>query len=621
MKSQTVEINGLLWNKDNLYSMIDFNENSHLFLYDNEIIRLPVEGVDINFHCDIWDFSSVDLLERPRNLLFYDFSSIYIQYKSNIKKIIFNYIINKKYTFSTIKEKFTKICYLVKFLEDKHIINPEMITYSVVKDYIGSLNPNYNEETKNKYKYILEDLLKSIELKNNNIDFRDIYVFLAKTNTNIIRAQREKGKTENIPKDMFSMLITCAVNDIKNPESSSDEIRYACVVLLLSQIGMRIGELRIIEIGKKNTVEILNGIKAAYLEFKTYKTIEGDGEFKWTKTYLTPYAELAYDALVELSKAYSGGNKPKYLFTNYKSKEYTLYSKSIISNMILLFTAKHHNEISCINRENAQNEGLRVFEIMKGWTVPHRYKLDLKEMDKLCSPTAHQFRVAVCNALIHDNGIQIDWVREHMNHLTFEMTEHYIRMKEEKKKDQEIAAKVLRGIVKKDIKLIGKEANVLHLRINEFIMENNFDVKTDVEAIVNELKQKVPIREKREGFCIKSSFGRKCPTNEYECAFDFCPNHCVFFGNIDITYNRFKDKQKIIAYNLENGFVTEAKAESNKLRRMVVNNLVPEIGELKHVVKKQGVEKVISEYEHLIPYINDIEKIKQEVRVWIQKIG
>jgi REP element-mobilizing transposase RayT len=207
---------------------------------------------------------------------------------------------------------------------------------------------------------------------------------------------------------------------------------------------------------------------------------------------------------------------------------------------------------------------------------------------------------------------------EHMNHLSPEMTKHYIR--KEKIENKELSRKFFKGLIKKEYKAIGEQSEQLIEKINEFIEEGHFDIKKDIDEIVDYLAGEIPIREKALGFCIKSAFGKKCKYNELICAFDMCPNHITYFINADISYKRFKNQVKSIKYNEENNFIQEAKIEKGKLKRLIDRNLKYELEEFKEEIDKQGELEIIRKYPQLKEIAKEIEKIMMEVKAWKEKI-
>lgn len=204
-----------------------------------------------------------------------------------------------------------------------------------------------------------------------------------------------------------------------------------------------------------------------------------------------------------------------------------------------------------------------------------------------------------------------------MNHLTPEMTYHYFRKEMETNKEK--SKIVLRGIILGDFKLIGEEAENLIKKIDEFIKNNNFNIKKDLDTIINELADAVPIREKIEGYCVKSSFGKVCKYNEFLCAFEICPNQCTNFLFSDISYRRYQDTIKIIKYNEKNGFIKEASVEKNKMKRWYETYFSKELIETKNEILRQGADTIIEKYPNLEYVVHNIDCITDECEKWIKE--
>jgi len=96
---------------------------------------------------------------------------------------------------------------------------------------------------------------------------------LSDYNRSLIAYQIENDKTPNIPNDLFDRIISCAIKDLDDEELNVAQRMTAGKVVLFSQIGMRQGEGKKIEINKLCSEPIFNGTQTAYvMEFWTYKT-------------------------------------------------------------------------------------------------------------------------------------------------------------------------------------------------------------------------------------------------------------------------------------------------------------------------------------------------------------
>ena len=68
------------------------------------------------------------------------------------------------------------------------------------------------------------------------------------------------------------------------------------------------------------------------------------------------------------------------------------------------------------------------------------------------------------------------------------------------------------------------------------------NIETDIDAIMETIGDKVIIRGKTGGVCIKTSFmpcSKDARTNELLCSYNLCPNLFHFYYMIDVSYLNF----------------------------------------------------------------------------------
>lgn len=158
--------------------------------------------------------------------------------------------------------------------------------------------------------------------------------------------------------------------------------------------------------------------------------------------------------------------------------------------------------------------------------------------------------------------------------------------------------------------------------INEFIEKNNFNVEKDISAIVDAFGEKIIIRGKTGGVCIKTSLmpcSKDARTNEMFCAYNVCPNLFHFYYMADVTYMDFKTLQDTYSANLKSGKQVAAEKELNKIKDICKRRLLPELEELDNELVRKGQDKIIERYPSLIDIIINKDSIKQEVQLWMSK--
>ena len=571
----------------------------------NMIGKLPFLNEEIYFLNDIWEFENTGVKKK------YEFTNICSEYKNYVKEYVLELLLNgfKAYT---IKKYFLYIKKIARFLESNKIYNCEIIDKNTITKFNEYINENLiTENERNHHRRLLSKLLTYIEY-DKGVNYSDIKKILANNDTALLKAQIENGKTPKIPEEIFDKIISCGISELNSDTIEIDEKIGACAILLLSQIGMRIMELNLLEAGKRKEIDCFDGKnRIAYLEFKTFKTTRSNNGAT-TKTFLTKIADLAYKKLESMTDKRRNEGNSNYLFlTNKKLR----MDQSTLSKYITKFMLRNAKELELINKSydgfkmisKRNKDQARIFS---------KYINFLEHDEYISVPKSHQFRVTVCNKLIKE-GVQFGWVVEHMNHLSPEMTKHYIR--EDKAENIELSRKFFKGVLTSEFKPIGEQAEQLVKKIDEFVEDSKFNIKKDLDEIIDYLAGKVPIREKIDGFCIKSAFGKKCKYNEFMCAFDMCPNHISCFINADITYGRFINKVKVIKYNEDNNFKREAMIEKTKLKKLINRSLEAELQELKNEINKHGEIEIIKDYPKLKNIVKDIDSIIMEVENWKTK--
>lgn len=253
--------------------------------------------------------------------------------------------------------------------------------------------------------------------------------------------------------------------------------------------------------------------------------------------------------------------------------------------------------------------------------VYNELKVKIKRPDALtiAIPKNHQFRVHVCTEL-YKKGVPLKYIQKFMGHLSHEMEGYYVRpTKQSPQENMNFSMETLKRIVRGETKPMGGVSSLMD-KINEFIEENHYNVATDLDEICNKLLQKIPIRQKTGGVCIKSSMLRECSkdarTNEFYCAYGVCPNIYHFYYMAYLYYKQAKNLVDTIELNRKNGFMRQVQKELHMLQLIIKNKLNPEIAELKKMVEEKGVTTILMEYPELQYIIENMNKVEEEIVIW-----
>lgn len=586
------------------------------------------------FHDSVWDFSKYNVLQITKGFFIYDFKKIQPQYRNYAKVLMLYQWYVEGQRPSTSKNQFNKIVTFCNFLKEKHVYSPKFISVNIVKEFFDKQTCREKGLAilKTKIRYFLME----IEARNEDVSYRAIYdEILNVVDLKLIRAESEGGKIPLIPDNTFKKIVSLGLKDIYNTELDILSRMAACMVIILSETGMRIGEFALLQINQLEELKLNDEYEVFhYLHFKTYKTT-GTRNWIWTKTFMTEKAVLAYKTLENLLNSC---RKTKYLYVSHFGKKYC--SHRTFKLHMRKFFIKHQDELdfgtmskeelehfSCITIDEnfiKKNAGIKVSDIGKQFFYT----------------TQHQYRVTVCNKLVIKKSL--DWVRRHMNHITPLMTEHYIRKAEMRRKQRnQVEIDVLQKranntggqleiSIDTDNEIVKRELSIEELRqaykdINAFLEKKKLNLFKDIKEILAYMKNRATILvETEEGLCARTAFDKLCKRQEYISSVNdlyYIGPQIIAIEEMEFTYKRFKEKTQVIKHNekmfKENSkYKTELERERKSMEKYVEKKVFPEIMALGRAIEEKGEDSVIEKHPNLKSIILNYTKIKDEILKW-----
>lgn len=250
---------------------------------------------NINFLYDKWDFSKYKLPNHPTNSYIFRFHDIKTtKYKILLKRMILRQI-SRETSFNTIKVSFGNVKSFIHYLENEEFVNnPELISKRVLEKFVGKLK--LTEKIKRRTLGDLKKFLIEIEVAIPSFTLNEFKKILKDYDLRRIKIQNEIGKTPNIPNSILDCIIKLALGDIDNENLRRVDRMTSCLILIVSQIGIRRNELLVLERNRLKEIKIFNGEKSVfYLEFFTSKTTRSP-RGNWTESYMNDIAVMVYFA-------------------------------------------------------------------------------------------------------------------------------------------------------------------------------------------------------------------------------------------------------------------------------------------------------------------------------------
>lgn len=609
---------GLEFDEPELITINEVSDDNYI----DSIIRvnkLPFKNTEMFFTDDIWDFSKHISLNVSKSDLKFNFSYLDDNFKLEAKKFVLVKFLENKIKLSSIMRYSDELHRYFKFLCSKNVFSVKDVTLGVLSSYIetrrdisilslrtsrGSLKSFYRYYAANYGDILTPD-------QNTLLEFSDSKGYKAHKNNN---------KTPDIPSEYFDKLIQTILKIIDDPNEPLKIRATGCVILIMSQTGLRISEILALEVDSLDTITILDDQEANYIRYKTWKREKGNNSFSYERIFINCLAKKGYETLLALHEERRSKIGINYLYTGnvifHPADHYPIDANAFgkIQRDFFFHIDKYiptidvhessRNNLQTVNIEKSMRKTLKMYNRV-GKTLTH--------------PKTQQYRVRVCSDL-YSKGVPLKYIKKFMGHLSSEMSGYYVRPRNEHQENLEFSKKTLEDIITGKHNLLGSNSKDLTSRIQKFIEENNLNVETDLQSIVESLTKMIPIRQKFGGVCIKGSLLRDCSldakTNEFYCAYGVCQNIFHFFYNVDISYRKAKELSQSIEINIENGFKKQVQKEMNMLNSVLTKQFQPEFAELQSEIRSKGIESIILEYPDLIEIIENIQEIELEVESW-----
>jgi len=592
--------------------------NSGSYLNEiKKINKLPFIDGEYYFSDDIWDFSQLIKVNITRSKLKFRFDDISIHFKDICKSYVLIRIIENKAKTQTIYQWLRETKRFIKFLNSINLFDVMDITEMQIESYLN-MHKHKQVPTKRSIKFSIKDFLMFYQMNIDNTFPTSVIKCLNQDDYREFKAHLEENKTPPIPSDYFDDLIKYSLIIMDDETVRLDIRAVACITVLLSQTGLRIGEILGLKVDAIRPHKMINGEVIYYLNYLTWKRESGNNVTAPAFTYVNELTIKAFNKLKVLHQFKRDKLKLEYLFMGgpqMNQKKFFPIDSNSYSRIQKRFYLYMNQFIPTINLDE------EMYPTLTRCSLEHVAYIikDYPHAKHLTYPGNHQFRVNVCTNL-YNAGVPLKYISKFMAHLSSEMEGYYVRPKSSNTQENaDFALETLQNVVSGELNLLGASSGLM-TKINDFIKENNYNVKKDLNVICDELSERIPIRQKTGGLCIKSSMFRECSndamTNEFYCAYGVCPNIFHFYYMSDLSYRQAKELLETIEINQIRGHLRQAQKELNMLKYILKNKLKPEIDELLKVLKQQGIHSILRKYPDLIEIIENLDTILKEMEEW-----
>ena len=599
------------WNSTPIFAFSG-QANKYLEAFRNVVDKVPTRDMKISFADNTWDFNPYfdGINDDSYKLNFIDFPDSIRYY---MKFYVLHSIMGRS-KISTANARVSQFKSIITRLMDSQDSKITLLTTSDFCQYID----NKDISATGKHDLYISSFLVLSFIKNN---YRlplliDLPLIKRRAAEEKRRSKEEANKLPDIPKEYFNTILNTAVRVMRDKKAEYNRRATACEIVMLSQLGLRSGDLMALRVSDRFKKTIPgSGHKISYIHYRSRKPSKPHDDMLEFDIFCTDLCSEAIDVLIKLRKSNPLAKDNDYL--------YVLMHIGRSKDELPIPNYRFNNEFKRFLYEEMKDRALLDWEgVSKSTYRPMGPRGTKHDPASISVPDTRQFRVHLCTSLYNDYNVPLEFIRRYMGHLSEYMMGYYVRPKDTYQEDIAYAEKAIREIAgKEDLRLLGGSSpDVLKENIKQFIAEKHIDVMADTKAVVDAFGDKLIIRGKRGGMCIKTSImpcAKDRRTNALYCSYNLCPNLFHFFYMADASYADFKTLQKTYKAALEHGHTREAEKELYKLRDLCGKTLTPELDELQHEIDRKGMKHIIEHYPGLLPIVEDMDNIREEVRTWM----
>lgn len=603
-------VDGIPWEETPAFA---FSNDSQAYLeaFADVLEKIPNKENRISFEQDTWDFNPYFYAVHSDSLRF-PFAFCPEEIRNYAKFFVLHCIMDRR-KISTVNSRYWAAASVLKsIMETTSHKSVDIITTDDIISEVAGRNVSPST-AHNLYEGVCQ--MYCFMTRNYRLDFpvdiNEIRKLAAQERTAAKQAA-EENKLPDIPEEYFNFILNAAVRAMNDDSEDYNVRATACMIVMLSQLGMRIGDLMALSVDSLFFKKLArSGNTAYYIHYTSRKPSKPHSPMVEFDIFCNDLCAQAFLKLKELRGQCEFSSEPfLYVLDGNNATNDTLPVKNQrFGREMKKFLYSHLREISSRKWDGVKMSSLQVYDSAskKAMTV------------KVSAPDTRQFRVHLCTAL-YEKGVPLAYIQRYMGHLSEYMLGYYIRPKDTYQENMAFSEKIIQEIAGNDATPLGLFGEELKANIKKFISENNFNVQTDIAAIVKAMGDKIVIRGKTGGVCIKTSMmpcARDGRTDEIMCAYDACPNLYRFYFTLPSSYASFKTMRESYRTNLENGYNRAAQKERNKIRNLLRGRLIPELDELDREISLRGADAILAERPELIDIINGKEAIREEIRPWM----
>ena len=589
-----------------------------------------IQGVQIKFSDDYWDFSNLYVVGKQKCQYEFNFNAnrgsvgLTDYYKLVLKLYLWYMINNKGIHYGGLRCKFAYTKAMFTEFSKKKIRSLEHLRVSDFKNIIDSKQFNY--KSKYLYKTNLKSLLIAYSYLAHNLYTKEFHAYLNDTDMSKIKAIIEANKTPLLPTPFFKKFTQLLESYAKNTNNTLRERGIAGLLYIGTQTGLRSSELVILE---TNCIE-----ETTYNENIAHKLIyysvknSFNGKLSLEETVANDKVKEMVDYLNILFQPHRKDSKylvPVFFNGNLIRKVKVVYEYQDLQTFIKKICILNCRNLNVLNatESNMFASAFSVGTTKNKVLNKIAYSVDLNKGDVISCPRVKQFRVYFATEL-NERGYSERVVFSLLAHESTGMLGYYTRptkTQHEILKDKEVLSE---EIIKEYTKTHWVDDAENESRLNVFLNTNKLNVGFNVNSVIDKVYGEFPVVVEPGGLCIKPNPLRICrhdiSLDKFKYVFGIADHSSMYFM-VNVPYKTYEQLKATYNYNKHQNFVNQAQKELYKLEFIINEELIPCIQELEKELLLKGKSDLIDRHPDLAAIIDNLDEIKGDVESWKLKIS
>ena len=206
---------------------------------------LPFQNGNMHYSDNLWDFSVFTNLSVPKHHMKISFRKTPKAFEDELKCYVITKILDNNIKIQSIRRNTNKIDQFLRYADSKGYCYVKDIPADVIRSFLQTLE----EPALSDMQTALKTFYDYYAVAKEDISTPEIKALYTRRNGRVLNARKKVNKIKNIPTDYFDNLVAGLIALADDTSLDKGVRGAACVDLIISQTGLRVGECLFAKVG------------------------------------------------------------------------------------------------------------------------------------------------------------------------------------------------------------------------------------------------------------------------------------------------------------------------------------------------------------------------------------